>query len=164
MVTKNGWALSNLLYMKMKIPEIFIPEDNLENKVNDFLKPETVKKVTRKRHAAKKYVGGERKIWIYYENNEELPSGGIYVHVRPPRSRNGCSLDVYSDCHFYSPPSDYNWKHKEKASRAKAFCDNDHMLFKYLRSLRYHNKGTFLWEDHERISGLKHRYEEVYRD
>ncbi|MDP2906575.1 MAG: hypothetical protein Q8O03_01400 [Nanoarchaeota archaeon] len=148
----------------MKIPEIFIPENNLENKVNDFLKPETVKKVTRKRHAAKNYVGGERKIWIYYKNNTELPSGGIYVHVRHPRSKNGCFLDIYSDCHFYTPPSDYyNPQHEDKASRVKAFCDNDTRLFKYLESLRRHNKGVFLWEDNEKLLELKKR-KEKYED
>lgn len=141
--------------MTMKIPKTFLPDKNLETKINNFLKSKTVKKIT------KKYVSGERKIWIYHENNEELPSGGIYVHVKHPKSKNGCWLDVYSDCDFYAPPSDFNWGSKN-TSQVKAFCDNDTMLFKFLRSLKYHNKGIFLWEDNEKILDLKCRYENVF--
>lgn len=139
----------------MKIPKTFLPEENLESKIKDFLKPETVKKV------AKNHVSGKRKIWIYHKNNKELPSGGIYVRIGYPQSKNGHWLDVYSDCHFYAPPSEFNEGSKDTGN-VKAFCDNNTMLFKFLRSLKYHNKGMFLWEDDKKVLDLKKRYEDKY--
>ncbi|MDP2908544.1 MAG: hypothetical protein Q8N77_01935 [Nanoarchaeota archaeon] len=143
----------------MKIPQVFLPNNSLEGKVEHFLKLDNSGKVIEQ-----PVDDGKRKILLYFRKTISLPADGIYVKVRHPRSETGCFLEVRSESQFYAPPSDYNWSASENAKgKVKAYLTSDRAMFKYLKSLIRRNNGVLLWGDDEHLLCLKNRKDEYER-
>lgn len=148
----------------MKIPQVFLPNNSLEGKVEYFLKLDNSGKVIEP-----PVDDGKRKILLYFRKTISLPAEGIYVKIRHPRSENGCFLDVSSESPFYAPPSS-SWlasNHQvfNAEGKVKAYLTSDRAIFKYLKSLVRRNSGVLLWEDDEHLLCLKNRkdkYERLY--
>lgn len=143
----------------MKIPQVFLPNNSLEGKVEYFLKLDNSGKVIEP-----PVDDGKRKILLYTKNTISLPDDGIYVFVKNPRSEVGCWLEVYSESQFYAPPSAYNWSASNYTQdKVKAYLKSDRAMCVYLKSLVRRNNGVLLWEDNEHLLCLKKRKDEYER-
>ena len=144
----------------MKIPETFLPDKNLENKINNLIEPGKV--------IEPPVNDGKRKILLYFKHAISLPEDCIYVWVRHPRSQNSCFLELRSESEFYAPRSEYDWfffrnEEDKVKGKIKAHLTSDRLMCKYLKTLVKKNNGVLLWEDNEKLLEFKKR-KEKYED
>ena len=147
----------------MKIPDIFLQEKNLEDKIEHLIEPGKV--------IEPPVNDGKRKILLYFEHTVSLPEDTIYVWVRHPKSQNSCFLELHSKSPFYAPRSEYDWfssrdeKNKVKG-KINAHLTSDRGMCKYLKALINKNNGVLLWEDNGKLLEFKKRkdkYESLWQ-
>jgi hypothetical protein len=148
----------------MKIPKTFIPDNNLENKVEDLLKPANPIK------GIEEPCYQRRRILVYNKNPTELSndwmtelSGDkIYVQVKKnPRTKEGYILRAKSDHKFFAPQSGSNTvPYLTGKNKVETSVKNEILLYEYLKSLKYNNKGRIAWGHSKQAQKLKHGYKE----
>lgn len=146
----------------IKIPEIFLPEKKLEDKVNYLIKLGKV--------IEQPVDDGKRKVLLYFKHTIILPEDAIYVWVRHPQSKTNCFLELHSKSQFNAPYSEHDMftyrNTKDKVKKIKAYLTNERAKFKYLKTLIKQNNGVLLWEDNEKLLEFKKRkdkYEDQYQ-
>lgn len=139
----------------MKIPKTFVPDNNLENKVEDLLKPANpVKKSEEQADYTK------RKILVHSNSHTTLLDNEIYVFVTHPESQKGYTLYAKSLYKFFHPISGSNHVPALLGNKKiKAHVRNEGMLIEYLNSLRFINDGRLAWKGDKYIQKLKEEYE-----
>ncbi len=141
---------------KMKIPKTFVPDNNLENKVKDLLRPVNPIKEVEKPYYQR------RGILVYNKNPIESSEEGIYVQVKKnPRTKEGYLLRAKSDHKFFAPQSGSNTvPYLTGKNKVETSVKNEILLYEYLKSLKYNNKGRIAWGHSKQIQKLKHGYKE----
>lgn len=138
----------------MKLPKTFIPNNDLEDKVEDLLKSDKpIKKIEEQGDYRK------RKILVYSGKHNKLFDNEIHVLVKQPKGKKGYLLNSKSLYRFFYPLSGSNDVPALLGdTKAKAYARNQGMLHDYLNSLRYNNDGELVWEGDKRIQKLKRNY------
>jgi len=138
----------------MKIPKTFVPDNNLENKVEDLLiSAKPIKNAEEQDYK-------NRKIFIYSTYYEELLDNNIYVIVKQPKGKKGYSLNIKSLQKFFHPISGSNTVPELLGHKSvKTYVRSQGVFHDYLSSLRWLNDSELIWGEAKLIKKLKKNYE-----
>ncbi len=145
----------------MKIPQIFLPVENLEKKIKQLLK----RNYTSPKAYDNLVNDKKRKILIYSKDPVNLPPKGVYVRIKNPRNKGEYWLDLYSTSEFYFPVCDnpIDWGSRGR-KEATAFLKTEEGLINYFKLLEEGNDAVLKWEEgNYQVREFKDKFDETYK-